>query len=251
VATHRCVLRRTAVTRRSQPAREPGCSPVTEWSRRVAPSMPAALQERPLRRTRARSARSGCPLRSTRRRVRARRLTRLSLNTMRTFSRTRVPPPSPTSRGQRRLDPLRSTRRGPRPTGVWLAPRTRRGPRPFTGPRLAPHTRADPRRNTSRLRIRAGPRRNTSHRLRIRPGLRCAISRPRPTTSLRRPLRVQVGRRMNRSGLSTAAVPSTGPSATGTASAPSSFRRPVERIGPSGCHARARDHPAATGLHPR
>ena len=220
MATHRSVPRRTAVIPRSQPPREPECSPVTEWSRRVAPGMPAARQERPVRRTRAPSAQSRCPLRSTRRCVRARRLTRLSLNTMRTFSRTRVPPPSPTSRGPRRPDPLRSTRRGPRPTGVWLAPRTRRGPCPFRAPRLAPLTRA-------------GPRRNTRRRLRTRPGLRCAISRPRPITSLRRPLRAPVGRRMSRSGPSTAAVPITGPSATGTASPPSSFRQPVDRIGPS------------------
>jgi hypothetical protein len=212
VATHRFVSRRMAVIPRSQPPREPACSPVTEWSRRVAPSMPAARHERPVRRTRG-SARSGCPLRSTRRHVRVRPPTRLSLSAMGVFSRTRVPPPS---------------RRGPRPrTGVWLAPRTRRGPCPFAGPRLAPHTLAP--------HTRAGPRRSTSRRVRIRPGLRCAISRPRPTTSLRRPLRVQVGRRMSGSGPSTAAVPITGPSATGTASAPSSFRQPVDGTGRPGC----------------
>jgi hypothetical protein len=211
VATHRCVPRRTAVIPRSRPPRGPECSTVP---RRTQPG-------------------SG---RSTRPYMQVRPPRRLSLNTMRTSSRTRVPPPSPTSRGPRpRLDLHRSIRRGPRPgTGVWLAPRTRRGPRRFTGPRLAPHTRVGRRRNTRRrLRVRPGLRCATSHRLCTRPGLRCVISRPRPTTSLRRPLRVQVGRRMHRRGPSTAAMPITGPSATGTASAPSPFRQPVERTGPS------------------
>jgi hypothetical protein len=208
-SVQRSVPRRTAVIPRSRPPREPGCSTV-------------------LRRTQLSCGRS------TRRYVRARPPTRLSLSAMGVFSRTRVPPPSPTSRGPGRLDPLRSIRRGPRPTGVWLAPRTRRGPRPFTGPRLAPRTRAGPRRSTSRrVRIRPGPRcaisrlrirpglRCAISRLRIRPGLRCAISHLRPTTSLRRPFRVRVGWRMSRSGLSAAAVLITGAGATGTASGPS------------------------------
>jgi hypothetical protein len=204
VATHRSVLRRMAVTRRSPQLREPECFPVMEWSRRVAPGMQALHHRPPRRRAQARSGRlrrrahnapSGRPLRSmprhrrvrlrlrTRRHVRARQPVLRSPSVTRMSRRARAAAASSTSRMPGRLDRPRSPRRG-------LRRNISRGRSPTLSRRQRPTT-SPPRRPTT------SPRR-------------------RPTTSPRPPRRVPDGPR--RSGQSTAPARITGASTTATAS---------------------------------